>query len=208
MQVFKFLRNKLAGDDTSGLAIEIDGVPLTREQLLQLKQTKLEEMARERDPKKNDELACGIAQIESAIKAFEPIAEIRAQAARRRHELNKLDMAALSAGQQQFYEECGVIAGRLMRRAGDRAETYKFTYGEKDWHSRCAKVFDAVYASLTFEQATAQFNEICNADRERRDWQDVVPLPTLKTDARSFATVVMDRDGILNRAVKVLAGTS
>jgi hypothetical protein len=180
MQTLKFLQNKMglgSGDGTEDLAIEIDGKPFTKRQLLEAKQVRLDELARERDPQKIDELTCLLAQLESAIKSFEPIAEIKEQARRRKEELRRLDMEALSAGQRQFSEEIGVITGKIMERDVPESSCDAYTEREPYWDKRARQVYSFLYASLTFEQATAQFHEICEASREKRSWLELTDLP-------------------------------
>jgi hypothetical protein len=183
MQIVKFLQNKMGkGSDPDAPAggemfIEIEGKPFTKAQLIEAKRVTLDKLARERDPDKIDQLAYYVASIDSAIDAFEPIAKAKAAAARRRHELQQEDMAALAAGQKEFSEQCSVIAAKIVERGGNVLGPFGGDFENDNFRRDAQHLYNQLFASLSFDQAEKQFNEICVARLEKRSWQELVPLP-------------------------------
>lgn len=171
-----FLQNKRSPDGSVTQSVNISGVDVDREHLERMRRKLLEELAREKDPVKETDLALRLAQVKTTLAAFDAIDQARADAAPLRESIRQKELAVAN---QQRETYAGYI-NELVRPALERFGM-KNAHGDTNHLMRMmtvqAKYFDQLFASLTFTNAERQVKELREAEAEGREWRDLVKLP-------------------------------
>jgi len=149
------------------------GGNLTREDLERSKELLLSSLAFETDPAKLNEGVSRIADFNASIQRLDSLSAARSQINQYRRECAAKQAQMANAGREAFLQNCQMITAVSID--SQTADDNLLAGIQK----RQQKYFSELVATLSFEDAERQVDEICNADRERRDWKPVVTLPNI-----------------------------
>jgi hypothetical protein len=181
------------------LQINFDGEALDQEQLIQKKESLLDEIERTSDESRRHQLRIEIAGVISGIDALSTAHknvdsvghELQLRQTKRRQE----EIDAAGQAMETFRYNCELIAREAYPRLTGERDPGPWSDQLQAWHRKVFPYFQKLLQQLSFEDAQKQADEIFNAmhrpaqygleHRPNRKWEVVIALPKPDRAARA-----------------------
>lgn len=172
------LENKLMPSGGSETVLDFGGTPVTREHLKRVQDKLIEQLAIATDPSEIEDLALNLARVNSSMAAFDGISQAKQQAADERDRMMQRQLAEADRDRKLHTQNCADISVAAIKRSTGHEPTLCTDPDQDYWYKavRCkyvAKLFEALSLAAAADQAA----EIYIAERERREWKELVTLP-------------------------------